>query len=114
DLMIRYRSGTTIASVRTPGAMGQYAHAMLADLLPETLAFHGIGYRLYGDMPRQRTVNLRMLGALRWKHPVEREDWYRHGLDRARTRSSFGAVADAFGGSVLGRSRALRALAQCK
>ncbi|WP_200171395.1 hypothetical protein [Tomitella cavernea] len=75
DLLITTDSGIEIASVRSESLLNDYARAMLADLMPDTLGAHGIDYTLRGSMPRQHAVNLRLLGALRWKCPVTREEW---------------------------------------
>ncbi|WP_354541537.1 hypothetical protein [Rhodococcus sp. OAS809] len=98
--------------MRAEDDMGTYARVILTELLPETFRAHGIDYRVCGTMPRQRTVNLRLLGALRWKAPAMKEPWWVAGSDIQSTKS-LGAVSDAFGGGPVGRGRALRALAQC-
>ncbi len=112
DLLVAGDAGAEIISVRAEDNIGTYARAILTELLPDTLQSHGIGYRVCGMMPRQRTVNLRLLGALRWKTPVTKESWWAPDID-VRSKKSLGAVSDMFGGGPVGRSRALRALAQC-
>ncbi len=112
DLLVSCDSGVEIVSVRAEDDMGTYARVILTELLPETFRAHGIDYRVCGTMPRQRTVNLRLLGALRWKAPAMKEPWWVAGSDIQSTKS-LGAVSDAFGGGPVGRGRALRALAQC-
>ncbi len=113
DLLITTNDGIEIASVRSESNMHPYARAMLADLMPETLGAHGIGYMLCGAIARQRTVNLRLLAALRWKYPVVQEQWWVSAIERAQNAVTMGAVARACGEGPTGRARALRTLAQC-
>lgn len=111
DILVTSDTGTQVISVRSADAMDTYATVMLARLIPETLDHHGITYSLVGSIPRQRTVNLRMLGAHRWKSPVVREPWW--SSVQTNRAGALGAVAEACGSGPVGRARALRVLAQC-
>ncbi len=111
DVLVASNGGVEVISVRAESNLSDYARTMLAELMPETMLRHGVSYQLLGELSQQYALNLRMLGAMRWKQPVTEEPWWSEAA--ARCARSMGAVAATCGGGPSGRALALRALAQC-
>lgn len=110
DILADTDDGTTLMSVKPDHLLTGFNGLVLEELLPDSCRHHGVGYELLGSLSDQCRVNLRALAAWRWKHPVDREEWWRPGTPG--TTISLARLARQFGGAEFGRSRALLALAQ--
>lgn len=111
DLTTETHEGMTLMAIKPDHHLTGFASFMLEELLPDTCRQHGLGYDLLGSLSRQCHVNLRALSAWRWKHPVSCEPWWSPGT--AGESISLGRLARECGGAELGRTRAIRAIAQC-
>ena len=111
DIVVQEAAGITLVAVKPDLHIVEYAALLLRGLMPATARAHGLGHSLCGSLDEQTLVNLRTLGALRWKAPVAAESWWSPAP--ANMAVSVGRLTNQWGGGPLGRGRVLRALAQC-
>lgn len=111
DIVVQEKAGMTLVAVKPDVHIIDHADVLLRGLLPSTARAHGLGYALCGSLDEQTHVNLRTLGALRWKAPAAAETWWT--IAPATTKVTLGRLSAHWGGGPVGRGRVLRALAQC-
>lgn len=106
DILAFDHAGPFVADVKPEHARTELTDLMF-DLTRRTLARVGLGYRVLGDLSRQRQLNLRALASQRWLPDALNAE-----ADRARAsgRTTMGGVVDSAGGGACGRVVALHLL----
>lgn len=100
-----------IADIRHTNGMDTHSGLIMGQLMRASCAATDRDYQVFNDMAPQRRKNLEFLSTMRWRRPVQSDQWWPEVLDAKPTR--FIDLSAAAGGGPAGRHRALRVIAQC-
>lgn len=100
-----------IADVRYSVGMDGFSGLVMDRLMRATCRISQLDYQIFTDMRAQRRKNLSVLSGMRWQQPVTEFTWWP--AVAASRPTTFGDLVIAAGDGPIGRSRALRVIAQC-